>query len=316
MTFDRRSLLAALPALALLPGCTSPGVDPVAEEPPPPQAIPAAWQAAQAALASLEARSGGRLGAYVLETGTGQGFGHRPDERFAMCSTFKMSLAGVILMEIEAGRLAFDQRVPLTQADMFDTVAPIARASLAQGYMTVGQMAEGTQKTSDNICANMLLRLIEGPEGFTRRLRALGDEVTRVDRYEPEMNLVPPGEVRDTTSPAAHALLMKRLLLDQDALSEANRQLLIQWMIDTQTGLRRIRAGLPQGWRAGDKTGTGYNEGSGNSTNDIAIFWPPGRAPVIVTAYLNTPYFEGIRDEDQAVLAEVGRIAAAAVMAT
>jgi beta-lactamase class A len=275
---------------------------------------PAAWQAAVAELQVLETRSSGRLGAYVLDSSSGAGFGWRADERFGMCSTFKMALAGVILMEIQAGRLAFDQHVPLTEADMFPTVAPIAQASLALGYMTVGQMAEGTQKTSDNICANMLLRLIEGPEGFTRRLRALGDEVTRVDRYEPEMNNVPPGEVRDTTSPLAHAHLMRTLLLGQ-ALNETHKALLIQWMIDTQTGLRRIRAGLPEGWRAGDKTGTGYSESIGNKTNDIAIVWPPGQAPLLITAYLETPFFDGIRDEDQALLAEVGRIAAKAVTA-
>jgi len=188
--------------------------------------------------------------------------------------------------------------------------APIAEAYVTQGFMTIGQMAEGTQKTSDNVCANLLLPLLGGPEGFTRRLRALGDDVTRVDRYEPEMNNVPPGEVRDTTAPEAKARLMQTLLVG-DALKPDSRATLIQWMIDTQTGLRRIRAGLPAGWVAGDKTGTGYRESIGNKTNDIAIVWPPGRAPIIVTAYLETPYFDGIRDEDQAVLAEVGRIAAA-----
>jgi beta-lactamase class A len=311
MLSSRRTLLTALPALALLPGCA--GTQTVAPVPDRMER-PAAWQAAVAELQVLETRSSGRLGAYVLDSSSGAGFGWRADERFGMCSTFKMALAGVILMEIQAGRLAFDQHVPLTEADMFPTVAPIAQASLALGYMTVGQMAEGTQKTSDNICANMLLRLIEGPEGFTRRLRALGDEVTRVDRYEPEMNNVPPGEVRDTTSPLAHAHLMRTLLLGQ-ALNETHKALLIQWMIDTQTGLRRIRAGLPEGWRAGDKTGTGYSESIGNKTNDIAIVWPPGQAPLLITAYLETPFFDGIRDEDQALLAELGRIAAKAVTA-
>lgn len=303
MILHRRALLAAIPALAL-PACASP------EFPAPP--IPT--DAAAGPFGALEARSGGKLGAYVLDTGSGAAFGHRADERFGMCSTFKLALAGVILMEIEAERLGFDQPVPLTEADMFDTHAPIARANQHLGFMTVGQMAEGTQKTSDNVCANLLLRLIEGPDGFTRRLRALSDPVTRVDRYEPEMNNVPPGEVRDTTTPRAHARLMQTLLLGE-ALSEPSRALLTQWMIDTETGLRRIRAGLPEGWLAGDKTGSAYSEHIGNKTNDIAIVWPPGRAPLIVTAYLETPFYDGIRDEDQAVLAEVGRIAAAAAMA-
>jgi beta-lactamase class A len=260
------------------------------------------------ALAQAERRVNGTLGVFLLDTGGKGSFGVRANNRFGMCSTFKMALAGLILMEVDAGRLDFDQRVGFTEADLVPN-SPIAQASLTDGFMTVANMARGTQQTSDNTCANMLLRLLGGPEGFTSRIRALGDDVTRVDRYEPEMNNVPPGEVRDTTTPAAHARLMQTLLLGE-ALSADSRALLIQWMIDTQTGLRRIRAGVPEGWVVGDKTGTGYRETIGNKTNDIAILWPPGRAPVIVTAYLETPFYDGIRDEDQAILAEVGRIVA------
>jgi beta-lactamase class A len=303
---SRRSLVLGCGALAA--GCAIPR--PVAI----PVTLPetAAGDAASA-LAALEAQANGRLGAYVLDTATGEAFGHRADERFAMCSTFKMALAALILMEVDAGRVDFDQRVAFGQSDMVAN-SPIARQNLERGFMTVAQMAQGTQQTSDNTCANLLLRQLDGPDGFTQRIRALGDLHTRVDRYEPEMNLVPPGEVRDTTTPQAHARLMQTLLTG-DALSSDSRRTLIQWMIDTRTGLRRIRAGLPTDWNVGDKTGTGYNSASGNSTNDIAILFPPNRAPVVVTAYLNTTYFEGIRDEDQAALAEVGRIAAQWIMA-
>ncbi len=292
--FSRRSLVLGAGALAA--GCAAPS----RQSPRTARAIDE--------LAGLGRLSGGRLGAYVHNTGTNNGFGLRLGEPFAMCSTFKMALAGLILMEVDAGRLDFDQRVGFTQADMVP-YAPVAEQSLEAGFMTIGHMAQAAQTTSDNVCANLLLRLLGGPEGFTSRVRALGDNVTRVDRYEPELNNVPPGELRDTTTPDGHAGLMQTLLVG-DALSEESRAQLIQWMIDTETGLRRIRAGLPPGWVAGDKTGTGYRETIGNRTNDIAIIWPPGRAPVIVTAYLETPFFDGIRDMDQAVLAEVGRIAA------
>ncbi|MFZ4122183.1 MAG: class A beta-lactamase [Caulobacterales bacterium] len=261
---------------------------------------------AVSALEQLEAQAGGRLGVCVLDTGGDQAFGLRVDERFGMCSTFKMALAGLILADCDAGRLDIEQRVGFSQADMVP-MAPVAEASLIDGFLTVGHMAEAVQTTSDNVCANLLLRMIGGPEGFTQRVRALGDDVTRLDRYEPGANLVPPGEVRDTTSPVAHAYLMRRFLVG-DALYNDSRATLIQWMVDTQTGLRRLRAGFPEGWRAGDKTGTGLHESMPNKTNDIAIVWPPNRAPVIVTAYLETPYVDRIRDEDQAVLARVGAI--------
>lgn len=136
--------------------------------------------------------------------------------------------------------------------------------------------------------------------------------VTRVDRMEPEMNRVGPGEVRDTTTPHAAALTAQRQLLGGWLKPDSNR-LLIGWMEATETGTKRLRAGFPPGWRAGDKTGTGMAKGMADKYNDIAIAWPPGKAPLIVTAYYETATNGGgkIRDSDQAVLAEVGRIAAA-----
>ena len=285
-------------------------------------AAPSALQAATApvssapaaalpqALAALEQRAGGRLGVAVLDTGSGALLGHRQDERFGLCSTFKLALAGVVLRLIDQGRLKADQWVPYTQADL-QSYAPVAKQHLTQGGMTVQALAEATQTTSDNTAANLLLGLMGGPAGLTQHLRDLGDTTTRLDRLEPAMNLVPVGELRDTTTPAAMARTTAALLTGQ-ALSPASRARLADWMVATQTGLKRLRATLPPGWRAGDKTGTAMAPGMVDKYNDVAIFWPPahtGRAPVIVTAYYDTAkaHEQGIREQDEAVLAEVGR---------
>ena len=178
--------------------------------------------------------------------------------------------------------------------------------------MSMLAMAEAIQKTSDNTAANLLIREFGGPEAVTQIFRSWGDGVTRLDRYEPTMNNVPPGEVRDTTTPRAFAQTMARLLSTDSILQSASRETLIEWMIDTKTGSERIRAGLPHLWRAGDKTGTGWGSTYNNKTNDVAIFWLPARPPVIVTAYYEADgKYDEVRDADQAVLAEVGRIAAA-----
>ncbi len=257
-------------------------------------------------LPTLERKSGGRLGVCVLDTGTGRTLGHRMDERFAMCSTFKMALAAAILQQVDQGKLALDTMVPYTKADLV-AYAPVTEVNLPKGGMTIGDLAQAAQKQSDNAAANLLLKQIGGPEGFTQFFRAIGDGVTRLDRYEPHMNDVKPGDERDTTTPAAMAATMAKILTG-DLLAPASRALLIEWMIETKTGAKRIRAGLPGDWRAGDKTGTS-NDGK---YNDIAIAWPPGRAPLIITAYFNAPAASNeMNDEDQAVLAEVGRIAAA-----
>lgn len=261
-------------------------------------------------LAKLEKKTGGRLGVALLDTGTGALTGHRLNERFGMCSTFKLPLAAAILRKVDEGSLRLDQWVPFTQADIVPH-APVTQKHLAQGGMTVQALAEAAQTTSDNVAANLLLQLLGGPAGFTSMLRAAGDNVTRLDRIEPAMNDVPRGEVRDTTTPQAMAQTVSRQLTGGWLSSNAT-SLLTGWMVSTQTGTKRLRAGLPPAWRAGDKTGTAMAQGMPDKYNDIAIVWPPGRAPLIVTAYFETrvAHGRGIRDADQAVLAQVGRIAA------
>lgn len=175
--------------------------------------------------------------------------------------------------------------------------------------MTVAALAEAAQVKGDNTAANLLLPFVGGPAGFTAILRSLGDTRTRLDRIEPEVNLGSPGELRDTTTPAAMAHLMETLLVG-DALSPTSRERMIAWMIETRTGLGRIRAGLPAHWQAGDKTGSGIAPVMVNKYNDIAIAWPADGSPIIITAYFEaSAHFDDLRDEDEAVLAGVGSIA-------
>ena len=296
MEIDRRGLMAGAAALTIA-GCAGPR-----------QVLPSV--SANAALAALEARVGGRLGACVLDTASGRMTGHRYGELFGMCSTFKLALAGAVLHLADKGRLNPSAELRYTEANMVPH-APVTGPNLAKGAMRIIELAEATQKTSDNVAANLLIRHMGGPAAVTALLRSWGDDVTRLDRYETEMNNVPPGEERDTTTPRAFAQTMARLLTTDRLLSPASRALLIQWMVDTTTGGKRIRAGLPASWGSGDKTGSANSPNYNNKTNDVAIFWPPARMPVIVTAYYESDgkYLQ-TRDQDQAVLADVGRIAA------
>lgn len=293
MTIDRRQVLAGGASLLYsAAACARPKSDPFAPR-----------------LAALEQASGGRLGVMILDTESGRATGHRFGERFAMCSTFKLPLAAAILQASDKGLLNLDTIIPYTGADLV-AHSPVTRANLAKGGMTIAALAEATQTTSDNAAANLLLRLLGGPGGFTGIIRAWGDPVTRIDRYEPDMNDVPDGEIRDTTTPEAFARTAARLLTS-NVLQPASQERLIGWMVDTKTGAKRIRAGLPSGWRAGDKTGTFWGGNFNNKYNDVAIFWPAGRSPVIVSAYFEADgNYEDMRDADQAVLADVGRLAA------
>jgi len=262
------------------------------------------------ALVALEQKSGGRLGVCAIDTATGRKLAHRGDERFAMCSTFKLPLAGALLRAADRGTLKLDTVVPYGKEDLVPH-APVTEKNLDKGGMTIRDLAEAAQKTSDNVAANLLLKQIGGPAGFTQFFRDIGDSVTRLDRYEPEMNAGGvENDERDTTTPAAMAETVRKLMLT-GALSRGARLVLREWMIDTKTGLKRLRAGLPSDWAAGDKTGTAMN-GKLGKYNDVAIAWPKDREPLVVAAYFNVPQSsEDIEDQHQGVLAEVGRIASA-----
>ena len=261
------------------------------------------------ALRALEAKSGGRLGVAALDTGSGRYVGHRSDERFGLCSTFKLPLAAVVLWEAERGNLWLDRVVALVPEDMVSG-SPVTGAKLG-ATMSIRDLARATQTTSDNMAANLLLRELGGPARFTALLRKSGDKVTRVDRTEPMMNFVLKGEIRDTTSPRAMAETVGRFLTG-GFLSAPARDMLVEWMVETRTGARRLRAGFPPDWKAGDKTGTGLAAGMVAKTNDVAIVWPgSGGPPVIVAAYLDSAS-EGsaMSPADEAVLAQVGQVTA------
>lgn len=250
----------------------------------------------------LESQSGGRLGVVALDTGTGRRLAHRADERFAMCSTFKLCLAAAVLARVDAGKESLDRQISYSAADLLD-YSPVTRAHLKQHALSVEALCKAAVEESDNAAANLLFKSVAGPDGLTSFLRGLGDTVTRLDRYEPELNSNEPGDPRDTTTPAAMVETMRRILLG-DGLSVSSREKLIGWMVACKTGTARIRGGVPGDWRVGDKTGTGAR----GATNDIAILWPPGRPPILVAAY-SSDSKKG-NAECSAVLAEVGRLVA------
>lgn len=265
-------------------------------------------------LAQLE--RGGRLGVAVLHTGDGTVRGHRLDERFAMCSTFKLVLAAMVLDRAATGGRALTARLRVGASDLL-AHAPVAKAAVevaaargaTQAELTLGELAEAAQTTSDNAAANLLLRDLGGPSAFTAFCRTHGDAATRLDRFEPEMSDVRPGDVRDTTTPRAMAQLVARLL--GGALARDARQRLRAWMVATATGAARVRKGLPSDWVAGDKTGTGGGQGMTVHCNDVVWLEPPGRAPLVVAVYYDTGVAgDWPSDADEEVLADVGRLVA------
>ena len=259
-----------------------------------------------AAFARIEAARGGRLGVAALDTGTGWQAGRRQDERFPMLSTFRLLAAGALLARADAGRDGLDQRVRFAREDLL-TYSPVTgpRAGDGEG-MILAESCEAAMVFSDNTAGNLLLAPLSGPAGLTDYVRSLGDGVTWLDRWETELNEARPGDSRDTTSPAAMLATLHALALGT-ALSSSSRERFVGRLWDNRTGDKRLRAGLPPGRRAGERTGTGGN----GTSNDAGLLWPPrGRAPVLVAAYLTGgPADAPARD---AALADVGAAVAAA----
>ena len=255
------------------------------------------------AIGDLERESGNRIGVSAIDTGSGRRLRHRPAERFAMCSTFKLPATAAILSRVDAGRERLDRLVRVDKADVVGW-APVTEKHIGQD-LPLATLCEAAMTLSDNGAANLMLNALGGPPGVTAYARALGDPVTRLDRRELALNTVGPGDPRDTTTPDAMVADLQKLTLGA-ALSPASRQRLVGWLVANQTGDECLRAGLPKGWRVGDKTGTGP---TGGAVNDVAICWPPGRAPILIAAYT-----DGGRGEAQVrrrTLVAIARIVAA-----
>ncbi|MBP0112564.1 MULTISPECIES: class A beta-lactamase [Bradyrhizobium] len=279
MPLDRRSLLVSLCCMAASPALA-------AEAPPE--------------LETYERESGGRVGLYAENLVNGKKLAWRADERFVMCSTFKASLAACVLGRVDRGEEQLAAMIPYGQADLLE-YAPVARENLAAGKMSVGEMCKAIVELSDNTCANLLLARIGGPAALTGFWRSLGDTTSRLDHDEPELNRSPPGNPQDTTTPAAMANNLRRLVLGE-ALSAQSRVQLTEWMVNCKTGANRLRGGLPAGWKIGDKTGYNGKDAAG----DIAVAWPKPDTPVLITAYVQggTPTPAKIAG----VFAQIGRM--------
>lgn len=297
MTSDRREFMGGTLATALAlgaSGCVLPDQSPAGRF--------------VAMLRIIEANADGTLGAELFEVNTGLSIGLNRTKRFGHCSSFKLTLAAMVLHRHANAVDDAERRVTWSEDDLM-FVSPFTTRRLNEGA-TLRELAEYTQKWSDNAAANILVREFGGPAAVTGFWRSIGDEASRLDRYEPELNNVPVTEVRDTTTPPAMARTVAKLAFG-DVLPEAERAQLRQWMVDTRTGARRVRAGLPEEWRAGDKTGTSIWPGMESLYVDIGFVESAERGPFTFATYFRTREpKDGMDPTAEAALAQVGEVLA------
>ncbi|WP_373305752.1 class A beta-lactamase [Streptomyces filipinensis] len=229
----------------------------------------------KAELSDLERRHGARLGVYARNLRTGRTVAHRAGERFAMCSTFKAFAAAAVLRD-HGDCAPLDKVVHYPPHDIISNSQRTAEH--VDTGMTVAELCAAAIQYSDNAAGNLLLREIGGPAGLTRFFRSLGDQVSRLDRWETDLGSAIPGDLRDTTTPQALGRSFERLTLGR-ALTGADRERLVGWLKGNTTSAARFRAGLPRDWVLADKTGTGDY----GSANDIGVAWTTRGTPVLLT---------------------------------
>jgi beta-lactamase class A len=263
---------AALAALVLVP-LTACAAEAPAPAPPAPAPASSTTAAPQPDFAPLERDFDARLGVYAVDTGSGREVTHRADERFGYASTHKAFSAAAVLQRTSLPGL--DKVLKYTRADLQPN-SPVTGKHVTTG-ISLRDAVDAALRYSDNTAANLLFRELGGPAGLAAALRGIGDTTTHVDRIEPGLNDLAPGDVRDTSTPRAMAGSLRAFTLGA-ALPPEKRTVLTDMMRANTTGGALIRAGAPAGWTVADKTGTGEYA----TRNDIGVVWPPGRAPIVL----------------------------------
>ncbi|WP_406401707.1 class A beta-lactamase [Streptomyces uncialis] len=312
-TRARSAALAALAALSLVPlmAC-GPGGSPQSSAPPaqPNRTAPAGASDPGAALKpfagelkALERKFDARLGVHAVDTGSGREIAHNDRERFPYASTFKALAAGAVLRE--QSRSGMNRVVKYSEGDLIPH-SPVTEKHVRTG-MSLSALCDAAVRHSDNAAANLLFDELDGPEGLDEVLEEVGDDVTRMVRREPELNRWAPGETRDTSTPRALAGSLRAFVLG-DALGKDDRATLTKWLRTNTTGDALIRAGVPEDWTVGDKTGTGSHYAT---RNDIAVVWPPGGAPIVMAIMSSRDEKDAVHDDK--LIAEAASVVADAL---
>lgn len=291
----------------------------------------------QAELERLLAGFDGQVGVQVLALDDGRAAGVNAQTGFPMASTVKVPVAVHILSLVDAGRLDLQQQVLLKEGDIYPGMGgPIDTHLSAGSAITVRDLLHMMLTVSDNNATDILIKLGGGPQAVQARLRALGIDGIRVDRYIWEMlahyygddtasardPLSPQAyarleaqprsdeqrrqlraryeaDPRDTATPQAMATLLARIWRGQ-VLQPAMTAVLQQIMRDCLTGEHRLKGLLPEGTVVAHKTGT-----VGSVANDVGVIdLPAGRGQAVVAVYVKSPLAGEDRDR---IIAELAR---------
>ncbi|WP_374725250.1 class A beta-lactamase [Cellvibrio fibrivorans] len=227
----------------------------------------------------IEDNLSAHIGVAVLNTKTGEHWHYKGNERVPLTSTFKTIACAKLLHDADSDKSLLSRTV-LIKSDELVTYSPITEKHVGQ-EITLKDACAATMHTSDNTAANIIINAVAGTEGITDFIRKTGDDVTRLDRFEPELNEALLNDIRDTTTPNAITKTINRLLFGS-VLSRPSQQQLKEWMVNNQVTGNLLRSVLPKGWEIADRSGAG-----GFGTRSItAVVWGETQSPLIISIYI------------------------------
>jgi len=226
-----------------------------------------------------ERHLGARIGVSIYDIAANDSWSYNGNDRFPLMSTFKVLACAKLLVDVEKGLQSFDTSTVIT-TDSLINWSPITK-NLVGKKMSLKQACSAAMIMSDNTATNIVLTGIKGPKALTQFMRSIGDDITRLDRIEPDLNEALDGDKRDTTTPNAMVKSLHTILFG-DVLSQSSKTQLKQWMIDNKVTGSLLRSVLPKQWSIADRSGSG---GFG-SRGITAAVWSDKRTPIILSIYL------------------------------
>jgi beta-lactamase class A len=224
-----------------------------------------------------------------------------------MQSVFKLPLALTVLRQVEQGTLSLDQPVRFLPQDR---ILPHVYSPLQDQHpdgqvdVPLRELLRLDVSVSDNVAADILLRLVGGPTAVNTYIAGLGISGFHLEDGEAVLHREVSAQYRNWFEPAG-AVQMLRRISDNSPLTSAHTDLLLGWMTsDLRT--KRLEGDLPSGTRVAHKSGTsGVDNGVAHATNDIGLIpLPDGRRIAIAVFVTDSTADEATREQ---VIARIAR---------
>ncbi|MBX7056321.1 MAG: class A beta-lactamase [Pyrinomonadaceae bacterium] len=243
----------------------------------------------QKQLEAIAADAKGKVGVAVLGLETGESASINADQRFPMQSVYKLPIALTVLTAVDAEKFALDEQIGFSVEDM---VGPAQRSPMRDrfrsgGSMTVAELIRFAVSESDGTASDVLLRIIGGPAEVQIFLSAIGIRDLAVVSTEKELGSDRQAQFANFATPNA-AIELLRSLHEGNGISPDNRELLLKFLAETETGPKRLKGLLPPGTYVAHKTGTSQTEnGVTAATNDIGIITFPNGKHAAVAVFVS-----------------------------